>query len=59
MKLIITILVILLILIYFKKKDKFTSLCVNARDGVSGCRNCCSKNYTKNYNNCVSRCMNN
>ena len=59
MKLIITILVILLILIYFKIQDKFTSLCINARDGVSGCRTCCSKNYPKNYNNCVSRCMNN
>ena len=31
--------------------------CLNARDGVSGCRTCCKKNYSKNYSMCVSKCM--
>ena len=58
MKLFITILVILLTLLYFKKKDRFTNLCLGARDGVSGCRTCCADRYPNKYNDCVSRCMN-
>jgi hypothetical protein len=41
------------------KKELYTDICINARDGVSGCRDCCSNNYLNNYNNCLSRCMNN
>lgn len=46
-----------------KNLDNYTNLdngnsnCKYARDGVSGCRDCCSK--YKNYARCVSYCMNN
>ena len=42
----------------FYKKETFTShQCLNKRDGVSGCRDCCSKKYSNNYNSCVDSCM--
>ena len=40
--------------------EKFTNyqVCHGKRDGVSGCRDCCSKHYTGNqWNNCVDECM--
>ena len=32
--------------------------CLGKRDGVSGCRDCCSDEYPENYGNCVDLCMN-
>ena len=32
--------------------------CLGKRDGVSGCRDCCSLEYPENYGNCVDLCMN-
>ena len=32
--------------------------CLGKRDGVSGCRDCCSTEYPENYRNCVDLCMN-
>jgi hypothetical protein len=32
--------------------------CLGKRDGVSGCRDCCSDEYPENYRNCVDLCMN-
>ena len=31
--------------------------CIGKRDGVSGCRDCCSQKYPDNYRNCVDLCM--
>ena len=31
--------------------------CLGMRDGVSGCRDCCSIKYNQNYSNCVNSCM--
>ena len=50
--------VILLISLLIFNKEKFISSCLGARDGVSGCRDCCSKfNPGKLYRKCVSNCM--
>lgn len=35
-----------------------TSKCLGKRDGVSGCRDCCSQFSNKKYKKCVSDCMN-
>ena len=32
--------------------------CLGKRDGVSGCRDCCSTEYPRNYRSCVDLCMN-
>ena len=32
--------------------------CLGKKDGISGCRDCCSDKYPKNYRNCVNLCMN-
>ena len=34
---------------FYKSKEGFTDGCIGKRDGVSGCRNCCSKKYSNNY----------
>ena len=41
--------------------ENFVVDCSNARDGVSGCRDCCSdsNSYPGEYQNCVDSCMNN
>ena len=51
--------IVTLTLVFFKKSyEKFISSCLGARDGVSGCRNCCSKfKVSKLYRKCVSNCM--
>ena len=36
--------------------EKFTSECLGARDGISGCRDCCRR-FNK-YDSCVNDCMN-
>lgn len=44
--------------LYKSNKDK--PKCSDAKDNVSGCRDCCSSHYTKNsieYNKCVDNCM--
>lgn len=50
---------VILTLVFFKKSyEKFISSCLGARDGVSGCRDCCSKFNPGNlYRKCVSSCM--
>lgn len=50
---------LILTLVFFKKSyEKFISTCLGARDGVSGCRDCCGKFSTgKLYRKCVSNCM--
>ena len=51
--------VILLISLLIFNKEKFISSCLGARDGVSGCRDCCRKFNPRNlYRKCVSNCMN-
>lgn len=35
------------------------SQCKGKRDGVSGCRICCAKYITGNYNKCIHVCMKN
>jgi len=40
------------------KSTKLTVKCLGKRDGISGCRECCSKLYKSLYNTCVSNCMN-
>lgn len=57
--LIIILLVIgLITLVFFKKgAEKFISSCLGARDGVSGCRDCCRK-FGNLYTKCVYKCMN-
>ena len=41
------------------KKDFFTNSCLGKRDGVSGCRDCCSLYNDSNlYSSCVRNCMN-
>ena len=40
-----------------RNMEGFTSGCLGRRDGVSGCRTCCSNNYPDNYNLCVTNCM--
>ena len=46
-------------LLLFISKDHFYyyEKCLGKRDGVSGCRLCCSKHYTNNYRECVNKCM--
>ena len=39
--------------------ENFIVDCSEARDGISGCRNCCSKNNPNEYQKCVDNCMNN
>ena len=41
-----------------KKVEKFIDSCLGARDGVSGCRDCCRK-FGNFYGKCVYKCMNN
>ena len=53
----IVILLIMLIAI-IQIKEQFIDQCLNKRDGVSGCRECCSIKYPSNYNPCVQNCMN-
>jgi hypothetical protein len=36
--------------------EKLNASCLGARDGISGCRDCCRNK--KDYNNCVNSCMN-
>lgn len=46
------------LLLFLLKKEKFSTLCIGARNGVSGCRDCCKNNMEKkNYNTCVNTCM--
>lgn len=33
-------------------------MCIGKRDGVSGCRDCCSINFPEKYRECVNICMN-
>ena len=40
-----------------KKVEKFIVSCLGARDGVSGCRDCCRK-FGNFYGKCVYKCMN-
>ena len=58
---VLLLILVTLTLVFFKKKksyEKFISSCLGARDGVSGCRNCCRKfNTGKLYRKCVSNCM--
>ena len=46
-----------LIINYSKVHFTDVSKCHGKRDGISGCRKCCSKNYTYNYNICLQECM--
>lgn len=57
MYIIFSILIITIIFIYYNKKEIFIDLCKDKRDGVSGCRDCCSLTYPNNYNFCVNKCM--
>ena len=53
------ILIFLLLYIYISKEHfYYYEKCLGKRDGVSGCRTCCSQNYTNNYSKCVNKCMN-
>ena len=40
-----------------KSEDDNQDSCINARDGINGCRTCCSKNSPEDYDNCINRCM--
>lgn len=40
-----------------EKVEKFIDSCLGARDGVSGCRDCCRK-FGNFYGKCVYKCMN-
>ena len=46
----------------YNKKENFYNYnnlsCLGKRNGVSGCRDCCSKLDNTNYSKCVSSCMN-
>ena len=52
---------LLLFLFFFKilktKENMNLENCLSKRNGISGCRDCCSKQ-TQNYSICVSKCMN-
>lgn len=48
---------IIIVIILFIKKENFIDKCIDKRDGVSGCRDCCSLTYPNNYNFCVNKCM--
>ena len=39
--------------------ENFVVNCSNAKDGVSGCRDCCNTNEPNTYQNCVDNCMKN
>ena len=39
--------------------ENFVVDCSNAKDGVSGCRDCCNTNESNTYQNCVDNCMKN
>ena len=39
--------------------ENFVVDCSDARDGVSGCRDCCNQNNPDEYQKCVDNCMNN
>ena len=50
--------ILLLTMNMFKGRQNFIiNECLGKRDGVSGCRDCCSKQ-NKNYYECVYHCMN-
>ncbi len=65
---IVTLLIIFILLLLIKiievntllNKENFTdvSKCHGKRDGVSGCRTCCSNKYPSKYSQCVNECMN-
>ena len=42
----------------FSNITKSTVKCLGKRDGISGCRDCCSRLYKSFYNTCVNNCMN-
>ena len=64
---IIAVLIILFLFILIKivkldtlfKKEKFSNVskCHGKRDGVSGCRTCCSSIYPSKYSQCINECM--
>lgn len=59
---IIYFLIILFLILLLKKyynKELFINKCLNKRDGVSGCRDCCKNLYKNKYDLCVNKCMNN
>jgi hypothetical protein len=39
--------------------ENFVVDCSDAKDGVSGCRDCCNQNKPIEYEGCVDNCMNN
>lgn len=42
----------------YSAQENFANICDGKRDGVSGCRDCCSSNVkNKDYSNCVDSCM--
>ena len=55
------ILLLILVIINLNKKENFnnynSSSCFGKRNGVSGCRDCCSKVGDTDYRKCVSSCM--
>lgn len=59
----LTILLLTLVIINLNKKENFnnynynSSSCFGKRNGVSGCRDCCSKVGDTDYRKCVSSCM--
>ena len=52
----VTLVLLLVFLIFYKYKERFTDICLGKRDGVSGCRDCC-KQFKNMYAKCVSKCM--
>lgn len=59
MLVILFIMLVCFFLLLKTKKDFFTNSCLGKRDGVSGCRDCCSKYNDSNlYSSCVRNCMN-
>ena len=58
MNLIFLILIIFLLnILKTKRNEGFIEKCIGKRDGISGCRDCCSSLYPNKYNSCVSNCM--
>lgn len=61
LKILSIIFIILLIvkIIQIRSLEQFedVSKCHGKRDGVSGCRECCSNNYKNTYNKCLDECM--
>ena len=58
--LLIILVVLLFFLLFCRYNEKFIDIdidkCLGKRDGVSGCRDCCSQ-FKNMYSKCVSRCM--